>query len=266
MELTSCLYECVVMHRRLAPKVHQFRYRIFMFCMDLDELDALAARLPIFSRNRLNLFAFYDADHLAPDGGSVREKLDHYLATQDATLPPGARVRLVTLPRVLGYVFNPVSFYFCFEASGAPRCAVVQVGNTFGEQKLFLIRAPQLDGGFRLETPKHFYVSPFSALDLRFDLKLRVPAESMEVHIDDWEGDARVLLTALTGTRAALTTSRLCWFGVKYPLVTLKVIAMIHWEAFRLWLRRLPWHRKADQPGLQRDVLRPHASLVQKGL
>src|SRR4051812_30410531 len=111
--MSSCLYECDVMHHRLAPKVHQFHYGIFMFLFDLDEIDALAERLPFFSRNRFNLFAFRDDDHVPGREGNVKERFYAYLTAQGIELPAGAKTRLLTLPRVLGYIFNPVSFYFC---------------------------------------------------------------------------------------------------------------------------------------------------------
>ncbi len=263
--MNSCLYECDVMHHRLEPKVNQFRYRIFMFSLDLDEIDSL--RIPFLSRNRWNLYEFRDRDHLTIEGletKSVKENVIGYLALNGIQFPPGGRIQFVTLPRVLGYVFNPVSFYFCFDAAGSPLCAVVQVGNTFREMKPYLIPAPTPDGTFRLITPKHFYVSPFSALDLSFDFKLRVPGEILDIHIDDRDGERRVLLSALTGKRTPLTTGRLMWLTLKYPLITLKVISLIHWHAFILWLKRLPFHRKNANPDMQRDVLKPHSSIAPK--
>ncbi len=261
--MNSCLYECRVMHHRLEPKEHHFHYRIFMFALDLDELDGLRVRG--LSRNRWNLYSFRDRDHFTLPGmeqASLRENLAAWLSPRGIQLPAGGRILLVTLPRVLGYVFNPVSFYFCSDATGAPLCAVVEVGNTFRELKPYLLTEPADDGSFRLMTPKHFYVSPFSALDLCFDFKLRVPAETLDIHIDDRAGDRPVLLTALTGRRAPLTTVRLAWFTLKYPLITLQVIALIHWHALLLWLRRLPWHRKAANADLQRDVFHPPAAIT----
>lgn len=263
----SALYECRVMHHRLAPKQHRFRYRMFYFALDLDEIDDVAKRVRGFSRNRRNLYEFRDTDHLTLPGmekAGVRANLTAWLATQGYTLPPDARVLFLTMARMLGYVFNPVSFYFCETAEGAPLCAVVQVGNTFREMKPYLIQEPESAGFYRLITPKHFYVSPFSALDVAFDFKLRVPGEHLEIHIDDREGDRRVLLSALTGKRVPLTSRGLAWLTLKCPLVTLKVITMIHWEALRLWVKKIPWFRKADRPEMQREVMRPHESLTRQ--
>jgi DUF1365 family protein len=260
--MNSCLYECTVMHHRLAPKRHRFSYRIFMAYLDLDEIGAIARRIPFFGRNRRNIFAFNDSDHLGGSRGTVKEKLAAYLSLQRIALPKSGRIMLLTLPRVLGYVFNPVSFFFCFDAAGSPFCAVAEVGNTFKEKKLYLLPHPISGDRFRLIAPKHFYVSPFSELDLQFDFKLRVPAESLEIHVDDRDGDEKILLSALTGRRAPLTAARLAWFGIKYPLVTLWVISLIHWNALLLWLKRIPVHRKEARPDLQRDVLHPHATIT----
>ena len=194
--MNSGLYECSVMHHRLSPKVHRFRYRIFMFAFDLDEIDAVAARIPFFSRNRPNLDTLRDRDHLTVAGletASRKEKVVAWLAKQGIAFPNGGRILLVTLPRVLGYIFNPVSFYWCFNPAGEPLCAIAEVGNTFGETKPYLLRDRQGDRGFRLVTPKHFYVSPFSALDLSFDFELRVPGDRLHVRLTDLDRAARVI-------------------------------------------------------------------------
>jgi len=262
MGLNSCLYECRVMHRRLLPKEHQFAYRIFMFALDLDEIDQAAKTVRGFGRNRRALYAFNDRDHLAPDDRPVREKLSAYLRDQGIELASHHRVELVTLPRVLGYIFNPVSFFFCYEADGKPLCAVVEVGNTFREMKIFLLREMSPRGGFHLRVAKDFYVSPFSALDTEFDFKLRPPGERLDVHIDDYQDGELTLLSALTGERVELTTKQLWWFTLKYPLITLKVIFLIHWHALLLWLKRVPFIAKTANVEGQRGVLRPHRSLV----
>lgn len=251
------------MHQRLAPKRYALRHALVMFCLNLDELDLLSQRLRLFSRNRFNLYSFRDSDHLpgcGTAGAPLRERLRHYLAGAGIRLPPDAPVQLLALPRILGYVFNPISVYFCFDArSRAPLCAVAEVGNTFGEHKLYLLRAPQAADPalFHLRVPKHYYVSPFSSLTLQFDFRLRAPGQALELRVDDYDGERRVLRSGLWGSRRPLSDARLAWYALKYPLLTLKVIGLIYWHALRLWLRGVPWHRKADSPQLQQQVLRP---------
>jgi DUF1365 family protein len=262
--MNSCLYECSVMHQRLAPKQYCFTHDIFMFYLDLDELDSVARNTFLFSRNRRNFYVFRDGDHLPPGGASLKENVLAYLARNGVDLGSNARIMLLTLPRVLGYIFNPVSFYFCFDAAGAPVCAIAEVGNTFREMKLFLLRREEMSGNdaFHKVTPKHFYVSPFSSLELSFDFKLKIPGEALGIHIDDRDGGDKVLLSTLSGKRAALTNGRLSWFTLKYPLLTLKVIFLIHWHALILYLKKVPFYRKAANPSLQSEVLNPHATLT----
>jgi DUF1365 family protein len=140
-----------------------------------------------------------------------------------------------------------------------PVCAVAEVGNTFGEQKLYILPAPEGADGrlFKLRIPKHYYVSPFSSLTLQFDFRLRVPEQGLDLRVDDYDGERRVLRSGLRGRRRALSDTRLLWFALKYPLLTLKVIGLIHWHAWRLWRRGLPWYRKSADPQLQMQVLKP---------
>jgi hypothetical protein len=265
------------MHQRLAPKRHQFEYGIFMALLDLDELDTLTATLRLFGRNRRRPYNFRDADHLQlrEPGGAARNQpaglkteIRSWLAEQGVATDPDCRIRLLTLPRVFGYVFNPVSFYFIETAAGEAICAIAEVGNTFGELKPYLVplsREPIGKGdpaAFRLVAPKHFYVSPFSDLELNFDFRLRTPGGQLQIGVNDVGTDGQpVLISALTGERRPLTDGQLLRLTTRYPLVTLHVIALIHWHALKLWWKRMPLHRKAEKTELQRGVFRPHASL-----
>jgi DUF1365 family protein len=260
------------MHARFTPRAHRFVYRLFYFALDLDELPALHRRLTLFSLDRRNVYSFRPADFLpvghtdaaAPDSvAALRRRLVAFGAHHGADLA-AARIVLITLPRIAGYLFNPVSFYFFTSPSGRPLGAIAEVTNTFREVKPYFLAAAAAAaerGEFHLRVPKHFYVSPFSDVDVAFDFTLRIPDDRLSIRIDDYTGDERTLTSTLTGTRHALTNGRLAWFTVKYPLLTLRVIALIHWHALRLWLKRVPWFAKAARASDQRDLYRPHRSL-----
>ncbi len=257
----SGLYTCRVMHHRLIPKRHQFDYPVFYLDLDLDELDTFDQRLSWFSRNRFNLFSFYDGDYLGGDHDDTRAALFVYLEKQGTDVSTIKSVRLISFPRVLGYIFNPVAFYFCFDAESNAVCAVVQVTNTYHEQKLYYLNEQVAQDRFRRVTPKHFYVSPFSDLEMCFDFQIPVPGKRLDIHINDVAGDDIYLVSHLSGQREELTDAALLRCAFTYPLLTLRVIWLIHWHALRLWLKRLPVHPKAASPHLQTDVLRPHSSI-----
>lgn len=249
------------MHQRLRPKRHGFSYRVFYLWLDLDSLASFDKSLCFFSRNRFNLFSFYDCDHLGGGHANVKDGILEALVKRGIDTSRIASIKMLAFPRVLGYGFNPVTFFYCFAIDGSPVCALAQVTNTFREQKCYVLPEPGADG-FALITPKHFYVSPFSALDLKFDFHLRLPDEKLHITVDDLDNDGKMLISALTGTRRALSDAALLACAVKYPLLTLKVTALIHWHALRLWIKRVPWFGKGADKALQRDVLRPHQSIV----
>jgi len=265
--MKSCLYECQVMHARSAPRTHRFVYRIFLFALDLDEIPLLDRKLHLFSAEQGNLYSFRDKDFLptpAPDGFTLKQRVLSQL-DRHGIPTEGLRVLLIALPRVAGYLFNPVSFYFCIRPDGTPVAALPEVTNTFKEVKPFLLgpETRQSDGRFHLRIPKHFYVSPFSDVDVAFDFQLQLPGERLSIQIDDYVGTERTLTSVLSGSARPLTDGRLAWFTLLYPLITLRIIALIHWQAFRLYLKSVPWFRKAARPGDQRGLYRPHGSLLQ---
>jgi len=255
--MNSCLYECTVMHRRLAPRKHEFVYRIFLFLFDLEELPEIECRVPFFSVNAPNLYSLRNEDYFQFHSRGIRQNLETFLATQNLPVRP-ARIQLLTLPRLLGYTFNPVSVFFCFDENDRPLTSVIQVGNTFGELKPYLVPCEPAGRGFHIRVPKNYYVSPFSALDLEFDFRFDLPGHRLRLAIDDYSGGERVLISTVTGAREELTAANLARFTLRYPLVTLKVIFLIHWEALRLWLKKIPFRMKESDPELQQGAHRIH--------
>jgi uncharacterized protein len=259
----SCLYRATVMHNRLEPKKHRFHYGLFYFYLNLDTIEQEFKRIPVISRNRFNLFGFYDSDHVQEDAKKpipLREALNNWLSKQGVTDFP-AHVMLLTHLRVLGYVFNPVSFYYCFDKNGEPLYVVAEVRNTFHEMKLYLLNRSDFDGKyFRKRQPKFFYVSPFIEHDAEFDFSLFVPSEKLNIRIDDYAQNRRIFLSTLTGTKKPLTTWRLLGFGFRFPFITLQIITLIHWHALRLWFKKIRFFRKTEHADLQRDVMRSYKS------
>lgn len=252
------------MHHRLAPKKHRFNYQIFMFYLDLDEIDALGKRLKFMSRNRFNLFNFRDKDHLqltTDTTKGTREQITDYLHSQGIDTPI-SRIMLLTNLCTFGYQFNPVSFYFCYDKQDQPVCAVVEVCNTFKELKPYMLGAETRTGNrFQLNTGKYFYVSPFTDMDTNFDFDLQLPGEKIQIKIDTtYKNGERFFISTLQGTRAALTDANLLYYFFSFPFITVKIIWLIHWQAFLLWLKKLPFHAKSAHQDLQRDLYRPHKS------
>lgn len=263
--LNSCLYKARVMHTRFAPKQNKFHYDVFMFYLDLDEIDTLHRRLRLMSRNRFNLFNFRDKDHLQlpkdnPDTSkNIRQHITDYLLDNGVNIGSG-RIMLLTNLCTLGYQFNPVSFYFCYNEVGEPVCSVVEVCNTFLEMKPYFLGAGAKNGnGFRLNTEKYFYVSPFIDMDTHFDFDLDIPGEKLQIKIDDYDkAGKRFFISTLSGKRRQLNDKTLLLYFFSFPLITLKVISLIHWQAVKLWLKKIPYHKKTADGHLQKEVYRPY--------
>lgn len=252
--VNSCLYECTVFHRRLSPRKHELLHRVFMFLLDLDELEEIPRKIPWMGVENPGLYSFYAADHFAGTPGSLRKAAEEFLAANGCEKP--GRILLLTNLRFLGYTFNPISVWYCFRQDGSPLAAIAEVGNTFGELKPYFV--PLEGDRFHTRTPKHFYVSPFTPLDYEFDFRFGLPGENLFAGVDDYHGNEKSLISTLTGERRELTSENLLTFSVKYPLITLQVIFLIHWHALLLWRKKIPFFMKEDNPGLQKGVHRPH--------
>ena len=246
MVTASGLYSGVVSHARLRPRRHRLGYRIFQLLLDLDEVDALDRRLRWFSAERFNLVSFHARDHLAGSDVPLKDQVESLLAR--AGLTGGGHVQLLCMPRVLGQAFNPLSLYFCHRKAGGLAAILYEVNNTFGERHAYLIPVKGGAGEIRQACDKAFYVSPFMPMALRYAFEVSPPGEDVRVAIQVSDTDGLLLNTAFAGRRAELTDRALlaAFFGT--PLLALKVLAAIHWEGLRTWLKGSGFHRRPPPP------------------
>jgi hypothetical protein len=246
----SALYTGTVMHHRPGPPEHRFVYPVTMYLLDLDELDRLDERLHLFGRNRRRPVSFHDADYLGSGRGPVRQKLRRL--TDDAGLEwPGGPVRLLTQCRVFGYVFNPVSFYYLSDRDERLAAIVADVSNTFGERHAYVLRPDRAEPSGAPGPPdlvwhekKVFHVSPFFSLDGTYRFTFSRPADRCIVGINLAVGGQTQIRTGLSLRRQPLTDGALARALVRLPLSTARVVAAIHWQAFRLWRKGAPFHTK----------------------
>jgi DUF1365 family protein len=231
----SAVYTGTLVHARRTPARHVFRYPVSYWLFDLDELPELERRLRLFSVNRRNLVSLRDRDHFDGTAGLKRAVLE---LVGDPSIE---RVLMLAQPRVLGYVFNPVSFYWCYRGDGSLACVVAELNNTFGERLPEVLHGPEL----RYEQRKRLHVSPFLGLDQSYEYAFSQPGDEVwaRIHVRD-DGGARPLTAVLHGRRRELTNRSLAALLLRYPLQPLQVIALIHLEALRLWLKRVPFHHK----------------------
>lgn len=244
----SALYEGTVEHRRSRPRRHALKYRIFMMLLDLEEIPDLSRRLRLLSHRRFNLFGFDERDHADGSGGSLRVWVETHLADAAIDLEGGA-IRLLAMPRVLGYCFNPISVYFCHHRDGTLKALLYEVHNTFGERHSYLI--PVAPGGPReisQSCDKSFHVSPFMAMGLRYQFRIRPPDGRFGLTIQVADADGPMMTASFQARRVTLTDAALVRALVRTPLPALTVIGGIYWEALRLWWKGLRVHPHPPPP------------------
>ena len=247
---TSGIYAGTITHRRHAPARHVFTHGVYQVLLDLDELGRLDREVVGFGHNRAAVTSFHDADHLGAADRPVRDKLEDRLRAAGIT-PPGGRILLLTNLRVLGYVFNPVSWFYCYTPDGQLTLVVAEVNNTFGDTYVYVLDDLERGGDhlLRASDDKVLHVSPFLGIDdHRYRFAFRPPEDRVAVHMDVLKAGRRVLDATLAGRYRPLTSRTLARTLVRYPLMTLRTIVLIHWHALRLWAKRVPVHRRPAPP------------------
>jgi hypothetical protein len=248
--MLSALYTGRVMHVRHRPQRHRFDYAVTSLLIDLDELETLARSRRLLAIDRPGVVSFRQADHGPRDGTPLRPWIDARLADAGIDLG-GGRVQLLCFPRIWGYVFNPLTTWFCHRADGSLAAVLYEVSNTFGQHHCYLIPvdpAQARGGTLRQSCEKAFYVSPFLPMDARYSFRLHRPGETLSLAIRHDATDGSAMSAVQTGTRRALTDANLLRMLLRQPALTFKVMGGIHWEALRLWRKGARFHRRPAAP------------------
>ncbi len=235
MAFTSKIYFGEVVHRRHTPHRHYLRYRVCYLLLDLDEVDSLTHACKLLSRNRFNIFSFHDCDHGDGSSTPLRMQLESHLAAAGIA-PPGGPIRVLTLPRILGYVFNPISTYFCYRRDGDLAAILYEVTNTF-RQRHFYASAVCSQNMPRHRFRKALYVSPFLSMGMTYSFRVVPPNEHLALSVTCSDDVQPILFTSLLARRRPLNDGFLFRALLLYPMLTVKVMTGIHWEALRLWLK-----------------------------
>lgn len=261
MSTRSALYVGHVAHHRLSPKRHSLRHRVYWLLLDLEELSELDGRLRLFSHNRANLISLYDRDHGNGTDQPLRQQaLGHLRAAGLDTA--GVAIRLLCMPRVAGYDFNPLSVYFCSSASGALIAMIYEVNNTFGGRHIYVIPvsgpSEQPERTVQQACKKEFYVSPFMELDMGYRFQADLPEDDVSLSVQARKNDRAVINTSLHGHRRDLSDLNILRLAVTHPVLPIKVTSAIYWHALKLWLRGFAVNQTVPSSATTVTIVRPN--------
>ncbi|MBY2908206.1 MULTISPECIES: DUF1365 domain-containing protein [Rhizobium] len=243
------LYVGEIMHQRMKPFGHRFRYRVFSLLVDLDRLDEAGRLSMLFSVNGRNLVSFQEKDHAETRNTSLRAYADRLLA--EAGLDRADRILLVCYPRILGYVFNPLSVYHAYDAAGAVIAMIYEVRNTFGERHSYVCpvgRGEMSESGLRQSCDKLFHVSPFIGMAARYHFRMLPPGKEIRWRILETDSEGPLLSATFSGRQVPLTNASLLGLTARIPILTFKIMTGIHWEALKLWLKGARYVRRPAPP------------------
>ena len=240
--MNSCIYNGEVTHTRFKPVRHFLKYKTFSLLIDLDEINLLDKSIGIFSHNKFNIFSFYDKDHGDRDGGNLKDwvisNLKKFQIKENIT-----NIKLLCYPRILGYVFNPLSIFYCYEKDKLV-AIFYEVKNTFNEQHTYIFKIKNNEEIIQ-KCRKKFYVSPFMDMETFYNFKLINPNDKLSVFIKQTDADGTILTATQTGDKKEFSFKQLAINFLKYPLMTIKIISSIHYEALLLW-KKGAIYRKRD--------------------
>jgi len=241
--INSCIYSGSVIHKRFKPKEHFFKYKVFSLFLDLSELNELDDKLNFFSLNKFNLISFHEIDHGNRDGSSLLDWVKNNLSKNNVSTV-NIKVKLLCYPRILGYVFNPLSVFFVYDQNENLISILYEVKNTFGEQHTYFFKVENQNKLIQNNCSKKFHVSPFIEMNCNYFFKILNPAQKLSVIIDQYDQKGKILFASQDGERSDLTSRNLMKSYLKHPLMTFKIISAIHFEAFKLWMKGIKFIKK----------------------
>ena len=232
----SKIYTGKVIHRRFKPKEHYFKYSVFSLLIDLDELEDIQNEISIFSYNKFNIISFFDKDHGERDSSSLKNWV--YSNIKTLGIEEEVKIKLLCYPRIFGYVFNPLSIFFVYDKSSKLIAILYEVKNTFGEQHTYVFKTND-EKVIQNNCKKQFYVSPFIEMNCDYSFKILKPEEQLSVVINQSDEEGKLLFASQDGIAQEFNNKNLIISFLSHPLMSFKVIAAIHYEAFKLWIKRI---------------------------
>ena len=240
---SSCIYSGFVTHKRFKPKRHFFSYKIFSLLLDLEEIELLEKKIKFFSFNKFNVLSFYNKDHGSRDGSCLVNWTKKILKDHNIDIGSG-KIKLLCFPRFFGYVFNPLSIFYCYGEDSKLKAILYEVKNTFNEQHTYVFSASTSSKLILHRCNKKFYVSPFIEMEMSYNFRLLKPGSRISIFIREKDVGGTLLTACQVGQRIELNSKQLFLQLVKHPLMSFKVILAIHFEAFRLWIKGIKHVRK----------------------
>ena len=248
MSSAVSLYACDVMHRRHFPQNYRFDYKVFSFLIDIDEVKGNKVN-PLLSIDRFNLYSVYTKDHGPRDGTDWRTWIDSVLDQRNLSNAKH-QVKLLCFPRILGYAFNPLSLWYCFGEDGQLYAVVCEVSNTFGEHHHYVLHNDNepYKGRVKAHKKKYFHVSPFISMDAEYRFTIGTPDEDLLIVINEYQDNELMLTATQMGEQQEITTPHLLGQFFRLPLMTFKIMWLIHWQALKIWMRGGVFHKKPQAP------------------